>query len=41
VAVDIAFGPFNLGRQHEEALKIVEEMLNILGLDGFSVGKFQ
>jgi cobalt/nickel transport system ATP-binding protein len=35
VAEDIAFGPFNLGKRHEEALKIVEETLNILGLVGF------
>jgi cobalt/nickel transport system ATP-binding protein len=35
VAEDIAFGPLNLGKRHEEALKIVEETLNILGLVGF------
>ncbi|MFB0507456.1 MAG: energy-coupling factor ABC transporter ATP-binding protein, partial [Thermodesulfobacteriota bacterium] len=35
VAEDIAFGPLNLGKRHEEALKIVGETLNILGLIGF------
>lgn len=35
VAEDIAFGPLNLGKRHEEALEIVEETLNILGLVGF------
>lgn len=35
VAEDIAFGPLNLGKRHEEALKIVRETLEILGLVGF------
>ncbi len=35
VAEDIAFGPLNLGKRHEEALKIVGDTLNILGLVGF------
>ncbi len=35
VAEDIAFGPLNLGKNHEEALKIVREALKTLGLIGF------
>jgi cobalt/nickel transport system ATP-binding protein len=35
VAEDIAFGPLNLGKRHEEALKIVKETLETLGLVGF------
>ncbi len=35
VAEDIAFGPLNLGKKHDEALKIVRETLKILGLIGF------
>jgi cobalt/nickel transport system ATP-binding protein len=35
VAEDIAFGPLNLGKRHEEALKIVSETLGILGLVDF------
>ena len=35
VAEDIAFGPLNLGKKHDEALKIVREALKTLGLVGF------
>ena len=35
VAEDIAFGPLNLGKRHEEALKIVSKTLGILGLVDF------
>jgi cobalt/nickel transport system ATP-binding protein len=35
VAEDIAFGPLNLGKRHEEALRIVGETLETLGLGGF------
>jgi cobalt/nickel transport system ATP-binding protein len=35
VAEDIAFGPLNLGKRHEEASKIVRETLEALGLVGF------
>lgn len=35
VAEDVAFGPLNLGKRHDEALKIVRETLEILGLFGF------
>jgi len=35
VAEDIAFGPLNLGKKHDEALKIVREALKTLGLIGF------
>ncbi|UCD71232.1 MAG: ABC transporter ATP-binding protein [Syntrophobacterales bacterium] len=35
VAEDIAFGPLNLGKRHHDALKIVRETLETLGLLGF------
>ena len=35
VKEDIAFGPLNLGKSKEEALKIVKETCEILGLRGF------
>ncbi len=35
VAEDIAFGPLNLGKRHEEASRIVRETLEDLGLAGF------
>jgi cobalt/nickel transport system ATP-binding protein len=35
VGEDIAFGPLNLGKRHDEALKIVAETLETLGLVGF------
>ena len=35
VAEDVAFGPLNLGKRHDEALKIVRETLETLGLFGF------
>ncbi len=35
VAEDIAFGPLNLGKSHNEVSKIVEDTLEILGLKGF------
>ncbi len=35
VAEDIAFGPLNLGKRHDDALNIVRETLEILGLVGF------
>jgi cobalt/nickel transport system ATP-binding protein len=35
VAEDIAFGPLNLGKRHDDALKIVRETLEIFGLFGF------
>jgi cobalt/nickel transport system ATP-binding protein len=35
VAEDIAFGPLNLGKRHDEASKIVGETLEALGLVGF------
>ena len=35
VAEDIAFGPLNLGKRHQETSKIVREILETLGLVGF------
>jgi cobalt/nickel transport system ATP-binding protein len=35
VAEDVAFGPLNLGKRHDETLKIVGETLETLGLLGF------
>ncbi len=35
VADDLAFGPLNLGAGREEAHRIVHEVLDTLGLDGF------
>jgi len=35
VADDLAFGPLNLGQSREEAHRIVHEVLETLGLDGF------
>jgi cobalt/nickel transport system ATP-binding protein len=35
VAEDVAFGPLNLGRSQEEALKITRQVLARLGLEGF------
>ena len=35
VAEDVAFGPLNLGKRHEEAREIVRETLETLGLAGF------
>ena len=35
IAEDIAFGPLNLGRSHDEVHGIVEHTLGILGLKGF------
>lgn len=35
VKEDIAFGPLNLGKTKEEALKIVKKTCEILGLEGF------
>jgi cobalt/nickel transport system ATP-binding protein len=35
VAEDIAFGPFNLGRERTEVRRIVAETLSLIGLDGF------
>jgi cobalt/nickel transport system ATP-binding protein len=34
VEEDIAFGPLNLGKSHEEAREIVEETVRALGLEG-------
>ena len=35
VAEDIAFGPFNLGKNREEVLGIVKDTLSVLGLEGY------
>lgn len=35
VAQDVAFGPLNLGKSKEEAMAIVHETLDVLGLSGF------
>lgn len=35
VAEDVAFGPLNLGKSHDEALQIVGEVLDSLGLAGY------
>ncbi len=35
VAEDIAFGPLNLRKNHQETQKILKETLETLGLDGF------
>jgi len=35
VTEDIAFGPLNLGKSHDEVREIVEHTLEILGLKGF------
>jgi len=35
VVEDIAFGPLNLGKSHDEVHEIVEHTLEILGLKGF------
>lgn len=35
VSEDIAFGPLNLGKRHDDALNTVRETLEILGLVGF------
>jgi len=35
VAQDVAFGPLNLGKSKEEAMAIVHETLDLLGLSGF------
>ena len=35
VAEDIAFGPFNLGKNREEVLQIVKDTLAMLGLEGY------
>lgn len=35
VAEDVAFGPLNLGKRHDEALTVVRETLETLGLFGF------
>ncbi|MFH1007571.1 MAG: ABC transporter ATP-binding protein [Candidatus Latescibacterota bacterium] len=35
VAEDVAFGPLNLGRSHEEAAGIVRDTLEMLNLQGF------
>jgi len=35
VAEDVAFGPLNLGRSHEEALEITRRVLEQLGLEEF------
>jgi len=35
VAEDIAFGPFNLGRERSEVRRIISETLSLIGLDGF------
>ena len=35
VAEDIAFGPLNLRKNHQETKKILKETLETLGLDGF------
>ena len=35
VAEDVAFGPLNLGKSGDEAMEIVRETLNMLGLAGF------
>jgi len=35
VAEDVAFGPLNLGKSHDEALAIVAETLGMLGLAGY------
>ena len=35
VAEDIAFGPLNLRKNHQETKKILKETLEILGLSGF------
>jgi cobalt/nickel transport system ATP-binding protein len=35
VAEDIAFGPFNLGKERDEVRRIVAETLSLIGLEGF------
>jgi cobalt/nickel transport system ATP-binding protein len=35
VAEDIAFGPFNLGKERAEVRRIVAETLGLIGLEGF------
>lgn len=35
VEEDIAFGPLNLGKTKEEALEIVQETLELVGMEGF------
>lgn len=35
VEEDIAFGPLNLGKSHDEAINIVKETCKVLGLSGF------
>jgi len=35
VAEDIAFGPFNLGKNRDEVLRIVHQTLSLIGLEGF------
>ncbi len=35
VAEDVAFGPFNLGKSHDEVERIVAETLSDLGLSGY------
>jgi len=35
VAEDIAFGPFNLGKNREEVLQVVQKTLALLGLEGY------
>jgi cobalt/nickel transport system ATP-binding protein len=35
VAEDIAFGPFNLGRERSEVRSIISETLELIGLEGF------
>jgi cobalt/nickel transport system ATP-binding protein len=35
VAEDVAFGPLNLGKSRDEAMEIVRETLDMLGLAGF------
>jgi len=35
VAQDVAFGPLNLGKSREEAMDIVHDTLELLGLSGF------
>lgn len=35
VAEDVAFGPLNLGKSHEETAEIVRATLEMLGLEGF------
>jgi cobalt/nickel transport system ATP-binding protein len=36
VAEDVAFGPLNLGKTREETLRIVDDTLRSLGLEGYS-----